>query len=400
MLENYITSDFSAIDNTLMGKIDMSEVTINEKLLFNTKLLEDCKIYSPRIDNSLRGYGTLVENELQLIDMRQIHPAGKEIKNNKTGKILPRGFQVRSDITIDTVNRDAILYDILEREWNTYARQIILFLLPEEYRYWKDGVEVIYGILDGNHRYDASDSAHEENLIAWLVDIPLNKIRKYGNAEANRQINSSKPRSNQDIADTIKEDMEDDTTELYENIKQAENDDNLNVIDIITKEIEDYHVHPKTVPSIRRIVIHETNVCVERKDYDSKRRELFVLEYCPDLYKVKGKEWDYETSEGVRVILIEASGSNHVIVANKICKMQNDKAPICVMFSNAKGDKVTIKNRDALRKKFMIDVFNTIKMMGKGYDTMFVKKNGVNPIFECLPELSDELETNELIRVI
>ena len=48
----------------------------------------------------------------------------------------------------------------------------------------------------------------------------------------------------------------------------------------------------------------------------------------------------------------------------------------------------------------MIDVFNTIKMMGKGYDTMFVKKNGVNPIFECLPELSDELETNELIRVI
>ena len=50
--------------------------------------------------------------------------------------------------------------------------------------------------MDGNHRFDAASQQLQERVVAWLVDMPLNKIRKYGNAEANRQKNSSKPRSN------------------------------------------------------------------------------------------------------------------------------------------------------------------------------------------------------------
>ncbi len=334
--------------------------------------------------------------------MRQVHPAGKEIKNNRTGKVLPKGFQVRTDITIDSVNRDAIAYDIAQKDWSPYAEQIILFLLPEEYRYVNnDGIEVIWGILDGNHRYDAADEQYEERIIAWLVDMPLNKIRKYGNAEANRQKNSSKPRSNQDIADSIKMDIEDSTTQLYKEIKKAEDSKDLNVSDVIRKEIEDYKVHPNTVPAILRIIIHETNVVVDRKDYDSTRRSLYISEFCPTYVKVKGKDWDYETPEGVRVILIEASGSNYVIVAHKICRMQKESNdPIAIIFSNAKTDKVTKENRDVLRKKFMNQIYNVIKDIADGYDSIFVKKNAVIPSFECLPELADELETNDLIRII
>ena len=397
-----MTTIYSALNEELIGKVNIEEQEINENLLFNSDLLERCRKHSPRIVKSLVGYGKLYKEELQLVDMRQVHPAGKEIKSRKTNKVLPKGFQVRTDITIDTVNRDAISYDISQKDWSPYAEQIILFLLPEEYRYVNDdGIEVIYGILDGNHRYDAASQQYEERVVAWLVDMPLNKIRKYGNAEANRQKNSSKPRSNQDIADSIKIDIEDTTTQLSKEIKKAEDSKELNVSDIIRKEIEDYKVHPNTVPAILRIIIHESNIVVDRKDYDSIRRGLFISEFCPSYVKIKGKEWDYETPEGVRIILIEASGSNHVIVAHKICRMQKENNdPISVIFSNAKGDKVTPENRDILRRRFMTKVYEVIKDIADGYDGIFVKKNAVIPSFECLPELADELETNELIRII
>ena len=399
-MESYIESDFSAIDNSLIGKIDMSKVEINENLLFNSDLLEKCRIFSPPIAPSLKGYGKLVEDQLQLIDMRQVHPAGREIRNKKTGEVLPKGFQVRTDITIDHGNRDAILQDIEQNDWNSHAKQIILFLLPDEFKYWKDGVEVIYGILDGNHRYDAASMAAQENIIAWLVDIPLKKLRKYGNAEANRQQNSSKPRSNQDIADSIKIDLDDSTTQLSKDVKKAEDDDELDVREVLSRELDDYHVHPKTKHPIIRIIIDESNIVVDRKDYDAKTREYYVSEFCTSWIKVKGKDWDYETTDGVRVILIEASGSNDLIVSGKISRMQNSNVPISICFSNAKGQKVTKDNRDKIRRQFMEKVFKNIRVIGEADQKLFVKKNGVIPSFECLPELADELETNKLIRVI
>ena len=397
-----MTTIYSALNEELIGKVNIEDQEINENLLFNSDLLDRCRKHIHRIAKYLVGYGKLYKEELQLVDMRQVHPAGKEIKSRKTNKVLPKGFQVRTDITIDTANRDAISHDISQKDWSPYAEQIILFLLPEEYRYVNDdGIEVIYGILDGNHRFDAASQQLQERVVAWLVDMPLNKIRKYGNAEANRQKNSSKPRSNQDIADSIKIDIEDTTTQLSKEIKKAEDSKELNVSDIIRKEIEDYKVHPNTVPAILRIIIHESNIVVDRKDYDSIRRGLFISEFCPSYVKIKGKEWDYETPEGVRIILIEASGSNHVIVAHKICRMQKENNdPISVIFSNAKGDKVTPENRDILRRRFMTKVYEVIKDIADGYDGIFVKKNAVIPSFECLPELADELETNELIRII
>lgn len=401
-MKSYIeTSDFSKINENILGKINMEERNINESLLFNSDLLERCRTFSPRIVQSLNGYGKLVEDQLQLIDMRQVHPAGKEIRNNKTGKVLPKGFQVRTDITIDHGNRDAILHDIEQKDWNPYARQIILFLLPEEYRYVNnDGIEVIYGILDGNHRYDAASMSAQENIIAWLVDMPINKLRKYGNAEANRQQNSSKPRSNQDIADSIKIDIDDSTTQLSKNVKNAEDDNDMDVRDVLSRELDDYHVHPKTKQPIIRIIIDESNIVVDRKDYDAPRRESYASEFCPTWIKVKGKDWDYETKDGVRVILIEASGSNDLIVSGKISRMQNSNTPISVVFSNAKGQKITKENRDTVRRQFMEKVFNNIRVIGEADQKLFVKKNGVIPSFECLPELADELDTNNLIRVI
>ena len=397
-----MTTMFSNLNQEIIGKVNMEDREINENLLFNSDLLKLCRKKSPTIKKSLKGYGKLVEDELQLVDMRQVHPAGKEIRNNKTGEVLPKGFQIRSDMLIDTVNRDAIAEDISEKDWSPFTEQIILFLLPEEYKYTNnDGIEVIWGILDGNHRYDAADMQREENIIAWLVKMPVNLIVKYGNAEANRQKNSSKPRSNENIAVSVMKMMDDPTTKLYEDLKKAEESGDKK-IDIIEKELEDYHLHANTVPAILRIIIHESKqeIC-ERKDYDSKRRAGYISEFYPEYIKVTGKDWDYETPEGVRVILIESSGSNHIIVAHKICKMQKENNdPISIVFSNAKGDKVTKENRDAIRRKFQTQIYGVIKEMHEGYDKIFDKKTAVVPTFECLPELSDEFDTNKLIRVL
>ena len=48
--------------------------------------------------------------------------------------------------------------------------------------------------------------------------------------------------------------------------------------------------------------------------------------------------------------------------------MQKENDPICVTFSNAKGDKVTPENRDILRRRFMTKVYEVIKDIADGYD--------------------------------
>ena len=89
-------------------------------------------------------------------------------------------------------------------------------------------------------------------------------------------------------------------------------------------------------------------------------------------------------------------------VAHKICKMQGDKdkRPIGILYSLAKGDKVTKENRDNLRRQFINQIYGAIEEIGLGYESVFVDKTAIIPSFECLPELADELETKRLIRVI
>ena len=332
-----MTTIYSALNQELIGKVNIEDQEINEKLTFNSDLVSRCIRHSPRIVNTLKGYGKLLEEELQLVDMRQVHPAGREITNNDTKEVLPKGFQVRSDINIDTGNRDAIAHDISQNDWDPYQPQMILFKLPKEYRYVNnDGIEVIWGILDGNHRFDAASQQLQERIIAWLVDMPLNKVRKYGNAEANRQKNSSKPRSNQDIADSIKVDIKDKTTQLYKDYIKAkeyeqevrESDDpnsipkQKTVEQVVKEEINDYNVHANTSGAVYRIVVHESDIVVARKDYDAERRELYISEHYPEYIKVTGEQWDYETPQGVRIILIESTAERYLNVAHKICKIQ------------------------------------------------------------------------------
>ena len=45
--------------------------------------------------------------------------------------------------------------------------------------------------------------------------------------------------------------------------------------------------------------------------------------------------------------------------------MQNSNTPISVVFSNAKGQKITKENRDTVRRQFTEQVFNNIRVIGE-----------------------------------
>ena len=80
--------------------LDPIKYEVNEKLLFNTELLNRCREECKHtIDLKVATYGgSMVSDVLELIDIRRVHPAGKEIRNNDTNDVLPKGFQIRANV--------------------------------------------------------------------------------------------------------------------------------------------------------------------------------------------------------------------------------------------------------------------------------------------------------------
>jgi len=373
--------------------LEDSNYTINENLLFNSEMLSRCrKECKHDITLPVTQYGgKMISNVLEIVDTRTVHPAGKEIKNNKTGQVLPKGFQIRYDTNIDNAHKNDILEDMWNGDWLPSAPAIVLFRLPVEYQYiGEDGIKIVWGILDGAHRFDAADDANQENIIAWLVDMEIDKIRKFANAELNRVKYGAKSRTDNDIAASVIMSYKDVTSDLYAKIQNVEEGEtNQTLID----EIKTYHVKDQTAGKILRIIMHDPDVIVDRKEYDSKRMTNYISEHRVNWNRSRDSDYDYVTNKGVRVIVTQASGSNHVIVAYNICKlMRVSNDPISIVFATAIPEKLNKNNALEKRLAFKRKVLEVIKVMGQGYQTMFEDLTSVNPNWLCFPELADEFE--------
>ena len=372
--------------------LDFLKYEVNENLLFNNELLNRCRKECKPINKLVVKYGgEMIKDVLELIDIRTVHPAGKEILNNKTGKTLPKGFQIRVDTNINAEQRNRILNDIWNKYWNPSKPAMVLFRLPEEYQYvGEDGILVVWGIADGSHRFDAASDANQTSVIGWLIDMKVDKIRKFANAELNRVKYGAKDRTNEDIAGSVCVSYRDETSDLYAKIKNAEEGE---INQILLDEILTYHVHAKTANAILRAVQHDPNVVVDRKQYDSTRMKNYLAEHKIDWITTKEDYHDYVSDKGVRVIVLQGQGSSHIITAHHICQLQriSDK-PITVAFSVDKSSKLTKENAEAERQAFKRKVINTIKVMGEGYKAMFEDLTAVNPSWVCFPELADEFD--------
>ena len=122
---------------------------VNKNLCFNTELLDRCRTISPRIEKYLKNYGTLVEPELQLIEVDSIHGL-EPIINKRTGQTRPRGFQVRSEEDIHSTVVEDLAYSMNAKEWDPCLNQAAFFRLGEDWEYTDNlGRKKMYGIANG-----------------------------------------------------------------------------------------------------------------------------------------------------------------------------------------------------------------------------------------------------------
>lgn len=408
---------YSAINEAMNDTIDDgTDVTeINENLLFNNSLLEECKKHSPRIEVDLNKYGgTLSREELDLYGLKHIHPVGAPLVNQITGEVdYPNGLQIRANMVTDSEAVEKFRHIIKNRKWDPRRDQIILIELPEEYQYVRpDGTKVIYGIIDGNHRIDGATGI-EENVIAWLIDMPLTRIRKYGNAVCNRDDNVVKDRSDEDIVETIVIDLKDSNTDLHKATKEAEkgedeDQNNISKENIWRKEIDDYNVHPKKAEALlRKLLCADSGFETGRKPWDSTRMFRFIDEEsieCKNWIKNTDKNslYDYEAPGNRKILICQAEGKNDLIQAHRYaqCINEDPTAKVEIYFALAKRDKPTKATLDILRKKFQGRIMKILKQMHDGYEAVRVTRTANQPYWGFFPENATELKGNKFLHDI
>ena len=351
---------------------------------------------APRIEKYLKSkrgyvYGTLVEPELQLIPIDSIHGLDP-ITNNKTGKKKPRGFQIRADEDLDSNVVDDLAYSIGEKDWDPSANQPVFFRLGEEWEYTdNNGFKKIYGIANSNHRYTAAKKTHQTHIIGWVIDMPVQNIKKWAASEANRQALSSKPRTDNDIIQSIMTDLNEPTSELAKTIKRSPNTEYTS---ILMEEAQDYNISTKKVSSIVRAVIHNSGLKPERKEWAKDQALGYVTEHKVDWIKIKHEIYDFTNKdESLYAIVVQDEGRGVQIVVDKYIQhlLSNDKEKkLIVIFSTAKAANITKENRDETRRSFMTKVHNKLLEYNKGTNLIFEGMSATMMQYVALPEFDDE----------
>ena len=393
-----LIDNFDKLDEEFNPQTDKSEV--NENLCFNTALLEKIRSQDHlkvKFVESIKGYATLVESEVQLVDLRQIHGL-ESIGTPNTPDFRPRGFQTRSDKDLNSKVVDELTYDIQMKDWDHTHQSGAVFLLPEKYQYIRDdGIEVIYGIGNLTHRYSAANNAVEEKIPAWIIDIPLHKLGKWANAEANYMRGSNNTRTNENIINQVILDMENPDTELHTQLKIAEavKDANGNKVeDILYSEVQDYHVHPRTANSIVSSILHKTDVVTpDRKRWKADQMEDHIAKHRSEGIPSTVKGYDYEFGNTF-IILLNSEGDNILRATSKYTQHITGKyadRQVLFLVGTDKATKLRKDNRDPIRNNIKKQFFDTINTYGKA-SSLIDKDTARPPLWKWFPELNDEYD--------
>ena len=364
-----------------------SDTTKTKVYCFTQELLESCRNSAPRIEKFLKNYGELAEPQLQLIPLDEIHGLDP-IQNQKTGRVNPRGFQVRSEEDIDSNVVDDMVEDILNLDWDPTAHQPVFFALGEEWRYGNKK----WGIANGNHRYTAAIKAGETYIIGWVIKIDLKYLRKWVTAEANRQLLASKPRSDRDIVYSIKHDVHDPESDLYKKLN-ADDVDNSEYHRIILAEVKEYNVSRQKAESIVRQVIHEADLTPDRKQWQKDQALQFIDELSPTWTKLKHPIYNYQTPNGDFVVYVQDEGYGVHQVAQAWCShvlSSNKDKQLIVVFSSAKKANVTKENRAEHRRNFITKVNQVMENYWNAGNLIFGQMCAINPKYVSLAEFDDE----------
>jgi hypothetical protein len=378
--------------NTILHTFNISSPQrpeIDPNACFNEKLLKECIDAGIGIDDLISNpeYGiTLVHKEPQLLWMQEIH--GLEPITGHDGESRPRGFQTRADQDIDHDVVEDLACDIANKKWNPKLMQGIVFRLPPNFQgvsFSNSGVERKYGIANLTHRYYANP---EDYIIAWVIDIPLDKLTKWACAVANKQQYACNPRKDNDIINSIKLDIQNKNSDLS---KKLDGCNDQAVAKIIECEVDSYSVHPKTRNRIIRLLEQKDIIITERKRYDAEFMEKCITDY----NYTKQATNIYVSPNGTKAIAVIDQGNNHFAAAKHYCDhiMNCPNEPLQLIVANdpSKSAKIDKHNRHAKRKEISLKMMDYIHTIWQAGNMLFRDKTAIRPTCLGVPEFNDEV---------
>ena len=421
---------FSALNNTFDTNTEVPakiEDQMNPNRMFNKEFLEELnemqeicgakkRLVSALNRRQRRKYGRLIKNgRITGVDVNQIHAPGVPLRNQNTGVLdYPNGLQIRANTSTDEDTVFKFGNIITNKQWDKTKDQIILILLPEEYQYVDEntGVRVIYGILDGNHRFKAAESKLEEFVCAWIVEMDLGEIYEFGNAYCNRDDNVVRPRTNQDMANALVLTANNPNSDLYSdlnNINQDDEDRDSKVKDILEKKLQvDYQLDMRTTPAVIRIFFDSEghHYTPDIKPWSAPQINTWVVD--------SKKDWEpYCKDVGVGIfkkdnaifIVFQHKGDSIDSAIMKAARVRKDHPNLTVHMVAVPNNDAGLQAKDLHEwgQKVKATFYNRMATVG-GYYNYLQQDDAVVPSFSRIPvsrSLGDfNNEGKNLIRII
>jgi len=325
----------------------------------------------------------LVEDELQLIDIREIHPPGKDLHyKDENGKpqVIVNGFQTRQ-IIIDEDQVENISNDIKDRYWQGEQLAPVYFILPKimQYSHPDDpNIMVKYGIIEGNHRTESARRAEQDNMIGWIVDFDLPSIRKIANLVFNTPRNTQVKLSCEDYGEQIITEITEEKTAFGKQYKVASADEKEN---LVKSEINSCTKNRAMRGNIEHYIQSKNLYTPAVKAYKQKDAHNYVEN--TDLYiRTPDALWDYEskTNKDIVVILCEDKGAEPDRQIIKISKIERDHPDKKLFFAVNVASKVAANQKSGASKfrQDLIELGNLISesnFSNVNYDVRYIPKS-------------------------
>ena len=325
----------------------------------------------------------LLEDELQLIDIREIHPPGKDLHyKDENGKpqVIVNGFQTRQKI-IDWDQVENISNDIKDRYWQEEQLAPVYFILPKIMQYphpdYPD-LLVKYGIIEGNHRTESARRAEQDNMIGWIVEFDLSSIRKIANLVFNTPRNTQVRLTCEDYGEQIITEITEEKTAFGKQYKVASADEKEN---LVKSEINSCTKNTAMRGNIEHYIQSKNLYTPAVKAYKQEDAHNYVLN--TDLYsRTPNALWDYEskTNKDNVVILCEDKGAESERQIIKMAKITRDHPDKKLFFTVNVSSKVEAKQKSGASKfrESLIelgDLISESNFSNVNYDVRYIPKS-------------------------
>lgn len=398
--------------NKVNGTVDVDEYLSDKKPTFTQELLERCReIEKLRVSldpEVLAEFGgELVHPELQLIPRKKIHEPLREVINKETGeRDYHRGFQTRADEDYDQTTVEDLADDMIKNNWDISKKPGTVFVLPEKYQYNLNDDEntlVEYGVGNLTHRWYANQQASyrngEEDIIAWVIKIDLDRLVQWATAVANRPEDSTNPRKDKDIIQSVNKEYELGKTEFAKKLKEA-HENNKAQVEILLEEhlIKVYGLRNRAVNKLIKSILKSTGVQAERRKWTPTELNAHFLEHKPNWQSVGAKnENHFVTDKGVLTWIVKDDTAQYYDNTFKVIdELLGQNRPTKIIFINPKGQQITKQNRDKKRNIPYEKTMNNLRRAYEACKMLFEDGDGFTPKFASAPEFDDE---NDIIQI-